>query len=133
MTERFEGLNLSAYQDVVGVWTIGYGHTGPEVIPGLTITQEQAEAYLQEDIADTVDAVNGLVHANLTQSQFDALVDFVFNLGRKNFATSTLLQKLNAGDYDGAADEFEKWSHAGGKLVAGLLRRRREEREQFEV
>lgn len=133
LTERFEGLKLTAYRDIVGVLTIGYGHTGPDVIEGMTITQEQAEKYLEEDTANAVDAVNGLVSVALTQNEFDSLVDFVFNLGRRAFANSTLLSLLNSGNYDGAADEFEKWSHAGGQLVAGLLRRRQAEKEQFEA
>jgi len=133
LTERFEGLKLTAYRDVAGVLTIGYGHTGSDVVPGLTITAEQAEQLLAGDIANAVDAVNGLVTVDLGQSQFDSLVDFVFNVGRRAFANSTLLALLNSGDYDGAADEFEKWSHAGGKLVAGLLRRRQSEKDQFEA
>jgi len=131
LTERFEGCRLTTYSDVAGVLTIGYGHTGPDVVPGLTITQEQAEQLLQEDIANAVDAVNGLVSVQLEQNEFDALVDFVFNLGRKAFADSTLLQLLNAGDYVAAGEQFERWSHASGKVVAGLLARRKAEASAF--
>jgi lysozyme len=131
LTESFEGLRLTAYQDQVGVWTIGYGHT-KGVTRGMTCTQEQAEQWLLEDVQDAVDAVNELVHVVLSQDQFDALVDFVFNLGAGSFAGSTLLHKLNAEDYEGAAVEFDKWDHAGGQVVAGLLRRRQAETDLFE-
>jgi lysozyme len=107
LTEKFEGCKLAAYQDQVGVWTIGYGHTR-YVHPTDTCTQQQAEAW-----------------------EFDALVDFAFNLGCASLNGSTLLKKLNAGDFQGAAQEFEKWSHAGGQVVAGLLRRRQAEEAEF--
>ncbi|KVL67387.1 lysozyme [Burkholderia ubonensis] len=143
LTEQFEGCRLTAYQDSVGVWTIGYGHTGPDVYKGLTITQAQAEALLMKDIAKATAAVNRLVTLDragdpdtdglpdLTQEEFDALVDFTFNLGAGNLASSTLLKKLNAGDIEGAAAEFPKWVHAGGKVLAGLVKRRDAERALF--
>lgn len=125
LTEQFEGLRLTAYQDVAGVWTIGYGHTGPDVKPGMTITQAEAEALLAQDIKKAVDAVNRLVtYVGLTQSQFDACVDFAFNVGVHNLEHSTLLRKLNDGDVAGAAAEFPKWCKAGGKAVEGLVKRR---------
>ena len=130
-TEGFEGLRLTAYQDQGGVWTIGYGHT-LGVIPGKTITQLQAEMYLLQDIQSAVGVVNNLVTIDLTQNEFDALVDFVFNVGSGNFRTSTLLKKLNANDITGAALEFDKWDHDKGKVVAGLLRRRQNETEEFD-
>lgn len=130
-TECFEGCSLEAYQDSGGVWTIGYGHTGPTVKKGSTITKFQAEVYLVQDIMSASTTVNHLVNVPLTQGQFDALVDFVFNVGRGAFVESTLLSKLNQGDLDGAAAEFDKWDHVGGKIVAGLLRRRQAETEEF--
>lgn len=130
LTEQFEGCSLVAYQDIVGVWTIGYGHTR-SVKAGDVCTREQAEAWLQQDIADAVQFVNDHVTVPLTQGQFDALVDFVFNLGDGAFQSSTLLKLINAGDMEAATNEFEKWSHAGGKVVAGLLRRRQAEKEEF--
>jgi lysozyme len=133
LTERFESCKLTAYQDTGGVWTIGWGHTGPEVVAGLTITQEQADAWLADDTEYAVDAVNYLVTVPLTQAEFDALVDFVYNVGRANFFKSTLLAKLNAQDYAGAAAEFDRWDHVGGKVVAGLLRRREAEKQEFET
>jgi lysozyme len=94
-------------------------------------TQEQAEAWLLEDIALCEQDVNTHVEVPLTQGEFDALVDFAFNLGCGSLNGSTLLRLLNAGDFHGAAAEFEKWDHAGGKVVAGLLRRRQAERTEF--
>jgi lysozyme len=131
LTESFEACKLTAYQDVKGIWTIGWGHTGPDVHPGLTITQEQAEQLLAKDVNWANNVVNGLVHASLTQGEHDALVDFVFNVGAGNFAHSTMLKELNGGNMVMAALEFEKWDMAGGKVVAGLLRRREAEHQMF--
>jgi lysozyme len=132
LTQKFEGLRLTAYQDQVGVWTIGYGHTGPEVCAELTITQEQANNLLVQDIASAVAAVNRLVTVAFNQNGFDALVDFAFNLGNNALSGSTLLRKLNADDFAGAAAEFPKWCKAGGKVVPGLLRRRQAEQQLFQ-
>ncbi len=132
LTEQFEGLRLTAYQDSVGVWTIGYGHTGPDVQPGLTITQEQASALLPQDVAGAVAAVNRLVTVTLTQNQFDALVDFTFNEGQGNLASSTLLRELNAGNTAGAAAQFLVWVYAGGVQVPGLVKRRQAEAALFQ-
>lgn len=131
LTEQFEGCRLTAYRDVGGVLTVGYGHTGPDVHEGLTITQAQAEAYLRSDIASAADAVNRLASVEITQAEYDALVDFTFNSGIGALTHSTLLRDLNAGDFAGAAQRFEEWDHAGGKVVAGLLRRRVAEAELF--
>jgi lysozyme len=132
LTEQFEGLRLTAYQDSVGVWTIGYGHTGSDVRPGLTITQEQAGALLQQDVAGAVAAVNRLVTVTLTQNQFDALVDFTFNEGQGNLASSTLLRELNAGNTAGAAAQFLVWVYAGGVQLPGLVKRRQAEAALFQ-
>jgi lysozyme len=130
LTELFEGDVLKAYQDQGGVWTIGYGHT-KDVHPGQTITQEQAEALLAGDVQAAVDCVNDAVTVRLTQRQFDALVDFVFNVGEGNFRRSTLLRKINAGNFPEAVTQFKLWDHCGGVVNAGLLRRRRAEAEEF--
>src|ERR1700679_199075 len=98
LTEQFEGLSLQAYKDVAGVWTNGYGNTHG-VVPGSTITASQAESDLVSNIAGSEYVVNTVVKVPLTQSQFDALVDFVFNLGSGNFQSSTLLRYLNASNY----------------------------------
>jgi lysozyme len=132
LTEQYEGCRLTAYQDQVGVWTIGYGHTGADVTPGLTITQAEAEALLAKDVLAAARCVNTLVKLPLTQGEFDALVDFVFNLGPGNFLRSTLLTALNAGDLAKAAAQFECWDRAGGVVVAGLLRRRKAELGLFQ-
>jgi lysozyme len=131
LTEQFEGCRLTAYQDQVGVWTIGYGHTGLDVKPGLTITRDQAQILLTRDIECAATCVNTAVTVALTQQEFDALVDFVFNLGAGAFKGSTMLRCLNAGDFSGAADQFERWARAGGVVVAGLLRRRQAEEALF--
>ena len=132
LTEQSEGLRLTAYQDSVGVWTIGYGHTNG-VHAGMTCTQEQADQWLQEDVQGAVYVVNSVVTAPLNQNQFDALVDFVFNLGSGNFQSSTLLKLLNQGDYQGASNEFPKWNHAGGVVVNGLTTRRLAEQKLFDT
>ena len=134
LTEQFEGCKLTAYPDPAtggDPWTIGYGHTGSEVHSGMTITQEQAENYLAEDVKKAEADVNAKVNVEITQNEFDALVDFAFNCGCGNLNNSTLLKKLNAGDYEGAAHEFEKWDMAAGHHMAGLLRRREAEELLF--
>lgn len=130
LTERFEGDVLTAYQDQRGIWTIGYGHTAG-VAPGQTITQEQAVAYLEDDIAAAARCVNACVTVKLTQAQFDALVDFTFNVGTGNFERSTLLKDINAGRFPAALAQFDLWDHCGGIVDAGLLRRREAEAAEF--
>ena len=132
LTEAFEGVRLVAYQDSGGVWTIGYGHT-QGVYPGMTCLPQQAFAWLQSDTLAAQSAVNQLVNVALTQTEFDALTDFVFNLGTTAFARSTLLRLLNSGDYAAAANEFERWDLCNGQVVAGLLRRRQAEEAEFNV
>jgi lysozyme len=130
LTEQFEGCRLVAYQDQVRVWTIGYGHT-KGVYEGMTCTMEQAEKWLRIDVEDAEHAVNDLVKVPLSQKQFDALVDFVFNLGIGNFAKSTLLRLVNASNFKYASKEFERWNRAGGIVRAGLTRRRLAEKDLF--
>ena len=130
LTEQFEGCRLTAYQDQGGRWTIGYGHANG-VTPGMVCTLDQAEAWLLQDVQNAVNHVNSLVSVPLTQGEFDALVDFSFNCGCEAFAESTMLRLLNAGDYSGAADQFEHWGRSGGKVIAGLLRRRQTEVQEF--
>lgn len=112
------------------VWTIGYGHTRG-VRQGDTCTVDQADQWLQNDVAGAVITVCHLVDVALTAGQFDALVSLVFNIGAGNFQSSTLLRKLNAKDYDGAADEFLKWNHQAGRVLDGLTKRREAERQRF--
>lgn len=131
--EDFEGYRDKAYPDPGtggSPWTIGYGHTRG-VKPGDTCTEEQAEDWLHEDVAEAAAAVNEYVTIPLSQNQFDALVSFTYNLGVHNLNRSTLLTLLNRGDIEGAADEFLKWDMAGGRVLPGLDTRRHKERELF--
>ena len=130
LTEQFEGCKLAAYQDSKGVWTIGYGHTSG-VQQGDTCTLQQAQGWLQQDIQWAARVVNTLVKVPLNQSEFDALTDFVFNVGSGNFQHSQLLVLVNQGNFTAAANEFDKWDHAGGVIIAGLLRRRVAETNEF--
>jgi lysozyme len=120
----FEGCRLSPYQDSVGVWTIGYGHTGKDVHAGSSkITQAEADHLLAQDLARFERAVERLM-PQTTQQQFDALVSFAFNLGEGALEGSTLRKLHNAAEHHAAAGEFQRWNHAGGKVLAGLTRRR---------
>ncbi len=131
LTKSFEGLRLEAYQDCGGVWTVGYGHTGAGVVEGMTINEAEAEVLLLADLEDAVACVNRKVTVGISQNQFDAMVDFCFNAGRGHFLQSTLLRKVNAGDFAGAAAQFGLWVHAGGEVVPGLVRRRKAEATLF--
>ena len=126
----FEGCKLTAYQDSVGVWTIGYGHT-KGVYDGMTITQDQAEQMLLSELEEYEGYIKDMVTVPLTQNQFDALVVWVYNLGPTNFRNSTLLKELNSGNYTAAGKEITRWNKAGGKVLAGLVRRREAEAKLF--
>ncbi len=126
----FESCELKAYLDGGGVPTIGWGHI-KGVKMGDTCTLAQANAWYDEDVTGTEEAVNRLVKVPLNQNQFDALVSFTFNCGANALEHSTLLAKLNAGNYDGARDEFLRWNKDNGKVVAGLTRRRAAEANLF--
>ena len=132
LIKSFEGLRLTAYQDVVGVYTIGYGTT-TGIKPGMQITQYRAEEFLKCDLDKFESAVSNLVTVPLTQNQFDALVCFCYNVGSGALKSSTLLKRLNQGNYSGAAEQFLLWDKAGGKQVAGLTRRRHAESELFQM
>jgi lysozyme len=124
--KQWEGLELIAYKDVAGVLTIGYGHTSaagiPHVKAGMRISEKEAEDILRADLAKFEERVERLVKVPLTDNQFAVLVSFDFNTGKLH--SSTLLKKLNAGDYDAVPVELMKWVHAGGKKVKGLVNRR---------
>lgn len=111
-------------------FTLGYGHTGG-VKPGDTCTEAQAMEWLAEDVREAERAIERLVTVPLTQDQFDALVSFVFNLGAGNFGGSTLLKRINAGDFEGASREFPRWNRAAGRVMAGLTKRRHAEAAMF--
>lgn len=131
----FEGLRLTAYDDGVGVWTIGFGTikypNGVRVKRGDTCTLEQAKSYMKYDLIEFEHTVNSLVKVPLNQNQFDALVSLTYNIGSGAFKSSTLLKKLNLSDYKGAADQFDVWVNAGGKRMQGLANRRAKEKEFF--
>lgn len=146
LVKEAEGLRLAAYPDPAtkaAPWTIGYGHTGSDVHPGLTITRERAEQLLQEDLQEAADIVTKAVTVPLTPAQLGALALFVMNVGPgrkgvkdgfvslKSGKPSTMLTKLNGGDYDGAAAEFSKWTKAAGKVMPGLVKRRAAEAALF--
>jgi len=131
LIKSFEGLRLSAYKCPADVWTIGYGTTAG-VKEGQIITKERAEELLRDDVKRFEDQVLRLVKVPLTQGQLDALVSFTYNLGAANLGNSTLLRLLNAGDYKGAAAQFDRWTKAGGKELPGLVKRRAAERALFE-
>jgi lysozyme len=130
LVKRYEGFRPQVYNDIAGHPTIGYGH---ELKPGESfpngITEAEAEVLLRQDLAIAEAAVNQLVTVALTQSQFDALVDFVYNEGAGHFESSTLLAELNQGQYADVPTELRKWVYAGGKVVPGLVARRNEEAE----
>lgn len=131
----FESCKLVAYPDPGSrdgtPWTIGWGHTGPEVVRGLVWTQAKADAQFLVDVARFERAVTRLVKVTLTQGQFDALVLFAYNVGEANLKSSTLLRMLNAGDYEGASKQFARWNKNDGKVMRGLVRRRAAEQCLF--
>lgn len=136
--KHFEGLKLKAYKCPAGVWTIGYGHTGPDVMPGLVITEARADELLAADLARFEAGVARLAPVT-TDNQFSALVSFAFNVGldedgdgkAEGLGDSTLLRKHNAGDYEGAAAQFALWNKANGVVMSGLTRRRAMEADLY--
>lgn len=130
LIKSFEGLRLEAYQDAVGVWTIGYGHTRG-VKPGMRITEAEAEDLLRKDVEDFERGVTARVRVPINANEFSALVSFAFNVGLAALARSTALQRLNAGDRMGAAEALTWWNKAGGRVLPGLVRRRNAEKALF--
>jgi lysozyme len=134
MLHGSEACSLKAYLDSGGVPTIGWGSIrmfGNPVKMGMTCTQAQADEQAALDVKATEDAINKLVKVLITQNQFDALVNLVYNIGIPAFSKSTLLRKLNARDYLGAGSEFMRWVYDNGKEVDGLKNRRRREKAKF--
>ena len=125
-----EGLRTQAYLCPGNKWTIGYGHT-KGVQEGQSVTEQQAEDFLREDLVEAEEVVKEHVRVPLSQGQFDALVSFVFNLGAGHFTSSTLLRLLNNSQYKDAADELSRWVYADGKKLLGLVRRRAKEKKMF--
>lgn len=126
----FEGLRLDAYQDIGGIWTIGYGHTGPDVVPGQTITSVQADLLLRHDV-EVAERIEKYIKPIITDNQFSACVSLAYNIGVANFESSTLLKEMNLNHINNAANEFLRWDKVKGKPVRGLLVRRKAERDLF--
>lgn len=132
LIKSFEGLKLEAYKCPAGIWTIGYGHTGPGVTSGLSIDEQEAESLLYDDLVKFEDGVNKLTcELDITQGMFDALVCFAYNVGLGALARSTLLKLLKQNKVLEASEQFKVWNKAGGKELAGLTRRRNAEAELF--
>lgn len=135
LVAQFEGYKATAYRCPANVWTIGHGTThypnGAPVKEGDTCTEAQANAWLLGELEEMGAKVTKLVKTSITQNQFDALCSFAYNVGAGALSSSTLLKKLNAGDYQGAADQFPLWNKGGGKVLPGLVKRRAAERELF--
>lgn len=125
-----EGCRLIAYQDDRGIWTIGWGHTGPEVHKGLVWSQSQADAAFLADVNSHAKGVQALA-PSLTQGQLDALTSFAYNVGLHDLKGSTLLKLHNAGLYLEAAMEFPKWVHSGTHIDRGLVIRRAKEKLMY--
>jgi len=126
LIRRFEGLRLKAYLCPAGVWTVGYGSTGPDVKPGVTWTKEQAEVRMQQDAEYFVSATHKLCPSQ-SGDNLSALADFAYNLGATRLAGSTLRRKINAGNVEGARVELRKWVRGGGRILPGLVLRRNTE------
>ena len=132
---EFEGERLKAYKCSAGVWTIGVGHTSaagePTVVEGMTITANESAAILARDLAAFELGVERMLKVDVSQNQFDVLVSFAFNCGLGALKKSTLLKRVNEGKFDAVPAELMKWTKAGGKEVAGLVRRRRAEAKMW--
>jgi len=137
LIRQFEGFRAMPYACPAGVPTIGFGNTRyaddtPVKLTDPSITLVAAEVLLYTTLGQYEAAVNRYVQMPINQNRFDALTDFVYNAGAQNLRTSTLLKKLNAGDYEGASDEFGRWVYGGGKKLNGLVRRRAAEKALFD-
>ena len=131
LIKEFEGLRLESYYCASNVLTIGYGHTGPDVKPGMKITEAEAEELLKKDLERFESVVNTDTTVELFQCMFDALVSFTFNCGSDAYRNSTLLRLLNVEDYEGAAGQFSRWVNGPNGPLPGLVRRREAEEVMF--
>ena len=137
LIKHFEGLSLKPYLDVVNIPTIGWGNTfyedGTKVtLKDQPVTKERANELLEKIVnKDFADKIFPLIKVKVSQNQFDAMVSLAYNIGVGNFSKSTLLKKVNSGDFDGASNEFLKWNKSGGKELLGLTKRRQREYEMF--
>lgn len=136
LIKKYEGCRLTAYQDVVGIWTIGYGTTaaadlGITPSKGLTITQDRAEDLLRQGVDKFAATVDALITTNVNSNEFGACVSLAYNIGTNAFAKSTVLRELNVGHKDKAVAAFRMWNKAGGEVIKGLVNRREAEIELF--
>ena len=132
IVKQFEGLRLDAYRCPAGVATVGFGHTGPDVRMGMTITPGEAERLLDKDLSRFEVGVEAMLcGVPTTEDEFSAMTSLAFNIGLGKFATSTLLKRHKAGNKVGAANAFLMWNRAGGQILKGLVRRREAERELY--
>lgn len=131
LIKQYEGLSLKAYLCPAKVYTIGYGHTGPEVNNNTRYTQERADLVLEDDILKFCRIVTDIVKVPINNNQFSALVCLAFNIGGQAFSSSTLVKLLNAGDIKSASAQFLRWNRVNGKILEGLTRRRQSEKDLF--
>lgn len=131
LVKQFEGRKLVAYKCPAGIWTCGYGSTGPDIVQGVTWTIWQAEDRLKTDLVKFTKAVDAMVTVDLTDNQRAALISFSYNVGTGALKASTLLALLNQGKTDEAAEQFLKWNKANGRVMVGLTTRRAAEMELF--
>ena len=131
LVKEFEGCYLKAYKCPAGIWTIGWGHTSdagpPLVVEGMVISRSEASTILDNDLSAVSYDVNSVVKVPLTPNQSDALISFVFNIGIGAFTKSTLLKRLNSGNYDSVPEQLMRWTKGGGRELPGLVRRRQAE------
>lgn len=134
LIKQFEGFRPEAYQDSVGVWTIGYGTTvinNQPVKQGMTITQEQALQLVQQQVNKLWSQIESILKVKINDNQMNALIDFAYNLGFGSLRNSTLMRLVNESKFEEAANQFPRWVYAGGKVLPGLVRRREAERQLF--
>lgn len=131
LIKKYEGRKLTAYKCPANIWTCGYGSTGPDIKEGVTWSIWEAEDRLKADLVRFASAVDKLVTVPITSNQRAALISFAFNLGAQALKESTLLRLLNEGKLGAAADEFLRWNKAAGRVLAGLVARREDERKLF--
>lgn len=131
LLKNLEGLRLIAYLDSGNVWTIGYGHTGPDVHAGMVITEAEAERLLKQDLEKFEKAVENNLTRPASPGQYDAMVILAFNIGAGAFVGSTVLRLFNRGDVRGAFLQFAEWNKVGTQILQGLCRRRAAEQWRF--
>ena len=126
LIKSFEGLELQSYRCASNILSVGYGHTGPDVREGMTITEERAEVLLKEDLKYFEAAVHELITVPLQQQEFDAIVSFTYNTGKGALSDSTFRRRINAGDDKATCfhEEFPKWVNGANGPLPGLVRRR---------